>query len=235
MSKWSALSSAVAAAAVALFGVVGAAWSMDEDCGRLENSFGPFDYRTFKERDVVEKFHFTPRVENLRGGQTSSTPSGDLSYTLRAMPNHHRALIAMMRLGEKEKTPKPQDSPYSIACWFERAEAFQPGDAIVKGLYGVYLVRADKPREGAAKLQEARGMAGNNANIHYNLGLALIDLNRYDEALESAHKAYALGFPLPGLRDKLKRAGKWRDVSVELDGTPSEAVPQDRSASKPKK
>ena len=34
---------------------------------------------------------------------------------------------------------------------------------------------------------------------------------QYDKALASAHRAYGAGFPLPGLKNKLKRAGKWRE------------------------
>ena len=44
-----------------------------------------------------------------------------------------------------------------------------------------------------------------------DLGLAYADLKQYDKALESAHRAYGAGFPLPGLKNKLKRAGKWRE------------------------
>ena len=33
----------------------------------------------------------------------------------------------------------------------------------------------------------------------------------YEKASAHAQKAYALGFPLPGLKNKLKAAGKWRE------------------------
>ena len=54
-------------------------------------------------------------------------------------------------------------------------------------------------------------MAKDDANIHYNLGLALIEVGRVDDALMHAQLAYKAGFPLPGLREKLKRMGKWRE------------------------
>jgi tetratricopeptide (TPR) repeat protein len=100
---------------------------------------------------------------------------------------------------------------YTVECWFERGARFQPDDPMVKALYGVYLVRKARPQEGAAMLQAALRLAGDNANVHYNLGLAFFDLKQYENSLQSAHRAYALGFPLPGLRDKLKRAGKWEE------------------------
>jgi tetratricopeptide (TPR) repeat protein len=189
------------------------AQDMASGCGPLENHYGPFDYRTATNRSIVENVHFTPKVESLKGGNTSITAGGDINYTLRVYPNHQRALMAVMRLGEKEKRAQPRDMEYTVECWLERAERFQPDDSVVKGLYGVYLVRAGRPKDGVAKLDQALQSGGENANVRYNLGLAYFDLKRYDESLENAHKAYAMGFPLPGLRDKLKRAGKWRDAS----------------------
>ncbi len=59
--------------------------------------------------------------------------------------------------------------------------------------------------------QAAAVQAGDDANVHYNLGLAYVDLKQYDKALLSAHKAYQLGFPLMGLKNRLQRAGAWRE------------------------
>lgn len=50
---------------------------------------------------------------------------------------------------------------------------------------------------------------GNSAEIHYNLGLILLKLSQPQLAVEHAKKAYAGGYPLPGLRNKLQRAGVW--------------------------
>lgn len=191
-----------------------------ETCGSLRNGYGPFDYRTEKPKlEIVEGAHFLPFVENLQRGNTSTTPGGDIDYTLRASPNHHRALLAMMNLAKKEKTEKPRGSRYSISCWLDRAERFAPDDGMVKMLYGVYLLRRGETEQGAKKLEEALTLAGDNANVYYNLGLAYFDLKDYDKALASAHKAYQLGFQLPGLRQKLEKIGKWKDL-------PSPAVSQ---------
>jgi tetratricopeptide (TPR) repeat protein len=184
-----------------------------ENCGGLNEGYGPFDYRTGKkDLEIVERVHFLPFVENLTRGNTSGTPGGDIDYTLRASPNHHRALLAMMNLSKKEKKDRPTGSRYTIACWFDRAERFAPDDAMVKTLYGTFLLQKGKVGEGVRKLEEALSMAGDSANIHYNLGLAYFDLKDYDKSLASAHKAYQLGFQLPGLRNKLEKAGKWKEV-----------------------
>jgi len=184
------------------------------DCGFLKNHFGPFDYRSAppEQRQLVEGTHFTPKVESLAGGNTTISAGGDMGYTLNVFPNHHRALMALIKLSEKEKTDKPRDMQYTVACRFDRAERFRPDDATVKMLYGIYLMRKGKMQAAAEKLEQANALAGEDANILYNLGLAYFDLKQYDKALTNAHAAYALGFPLPGLRDKLKRAGKWSDA-----------------------
>lgn len=187
------------------------AQSLAGQCGSLENAYGPFDYRNQKQQlKIVEGAHFTSEVESLIRGTTNRTAGGDIDYTLRASPNHHRALMAVMNLARKENRDPPAGSRYSIACWFERGERFRPDDAMVKVLHGVFLLRNGKNSEAVAKLEEAATLDSGDANIQYNLGLAYVDVGQYEKALQSAHRAYAAGFPLPGLREKLKRAGKWR-------------------------
>lgn len=183
-------------------------------CGALENGYGPFDYRSDKSRlGIVETYHFTPSVETLRSGK-SGPLGGDLDYTLRAFPNHHRALMSMMKLGQREKVAKPQGAQFSVECYMQRAEVFRPTDGMVKTIYGLYLLKAGRTQDAIRKLEAARNLDERDSNVHYNLGLAYFELGHYDQALASAHRAYAAGFPLPGLRDKLKRAGKWRDQPV---------------------
>jgi tetratricopeptide (TPR) repeat protein len=180
----------------------------------LKNPFGPFDYRiaTREDKEIVEGMHFTQRVEHLVQGQTLKHAGGDIEYTLRAFPNHPRALFSMVRLGEKENREKPIGSPYTISCWFDRALRFTPNDGAVRLVFGIYLSRRGKTNEAIDQLQVARKLGGDPANVHYNLGLAYFDLKEYEQSLEHAHAAYELGFPLAGLRNKLKQVGKWRDT-----------------------
>ncbi len=184
-------------------------------CGSLENGYGPFDYRASDapRRAIVEKFHFTPKVETLQGGSTASTPGGDLAYTLRAFPNHPRALMATIKFSERTKKDPFPEMGYTVRCWLDRAERFKPDDATVKMLFGIYLIRSGNSREAIPKLEAALELSDNDSNTLYNLGLAYFELKEFDKSLELAHRAYSLGFPLPGLRDKLRRAGKWKDAS----------------------
>lgn len=50
---------------------------------------------------------------------------------------------------------------------------------------------------------------GESAEIQYYLGLIYLQSGDQDAALKHALKAYELGYPLPGLRDKLTALGKW--------------------------
>ena len=59
-------------------------------------------------------------------------------------------------------------------------------------------------------MAKARELQVDSANYQYNLGLGLLMVDKPQQALEAAHKAYALGHPLPGLRNKLQRIGAWR-------------------------
>lgn len=185
-----------------------------QECGSLANHYGPKDYRTEGQagRVLVESAHFTPKVESLRGGHSSITPGGDLNYLLRVFPNHPRGLMAMTKLAQKEKVDRPLGSDYTVACWFERGERFRPDDANVKILHGFYLLSRGRAQQAVAKLESALQLAGENAGLHYNIGLAYFQMGDYERALQSAHRAYELRFELPGLRNKLMRVGKWRDL-----------------------
>jgi tetratricopeptide (TPR) repeat protein len=184
-----------------------------QPCGELRNSFGPLDYRTASAEDkrLVEGTHFLPETENLIRGETSRGPAPDIDYTLRAFPNHPRALLSMMKLSQKVNKEKPAGSRYTMHCWFDRAIRFAPNDGSVRLLHGIYLSRKGEHQVALQELDLARERIGEDPNLQYNLGLAYFDLKQYDKSLEHAQKAYKLGFPLPGLRNKLQQAGKWRD------------------------
>lgn len=189
--------------------------NLPPECGTLKNAYGPFDYRISlgtERLKVVEEYHFNSDVENLRKGMTGSF-GGDISYTLRAFPNHHRALMSMIRLGVNVKSSKPPGAAYSIGCFLTRAEIFQPQDAMVKVIFGHYLLKQGQRVQALERLGAADVSESKDANVAYNLGLAYFDAGDFRKAVENAHAAYRMGFPLPGLRDKLKRAGKWKEAA----------------------
>jgi tetratricopeptide (TPR) repeat protein len=187
-----------------------AAQGLDQ-CGDLHTHYGPFDYWVDKNKlGIVESYHFTPEVESLRAGK-SGFVGGDIDYTLVAFPNHPRALMAMIRLGDKERTDRVRGARYPVVCYLDRAVRFRPDDATVRMIYGTYLAKRKKSAEALEQLTAAEQSAGDDANLHYNLGLVYFDLGQFDNALKHAHAAYRMGFSLPGLKAKLVKAGKWRE------------------------
>ena len=202
-------------------------------CGELRppGQFGPFDYRTAQSQlPIVEKYHFTPTVEALISGSTAELPGNDLDYTLRAFPNHHKALIAMVRYGEKMKSPKPSGLNYPVECYFDRALRFQPDDTIVRMFYARFLSKRERTQEARQQLERATTTAGDNGFTHYNIGLIYFDFKDYDKALVQAHKAIALGFIRPALREQLQGIGKWIEPAIlpPDDSNPSviESIPK---------
>jgi uncharacterized protein (TIGR02996 family) len=180
-------------------------------CGNLIAGYGPFDYRTTRgeKLDIVERYHFTPEVEALVRGKSSIQIGADINYMLGAFPNHHRALMSMVRLGEKLKTPKPPGANYSVECYFLRALRFQPDDVVARMMYANFLSENDRTPEAIRELEQVEKAAGDNPFTHYNLGLIYFDIKDYEKSLAQAHKAMALGFNRTALRDKLVEAGKW--------------------------
>ncbi len=187
-------------------------------CGSLQNGYGPYDYRTDKPKlPIVDGAHFTAAVEALIRGSTSSGPGGDLDYTLRAFPNHHRALVSVMNYGEKLKPKLPRDLPRSVECYFERALRFRPDDTVARMIYATYLVKNKREADANRQLDQVAAAANDNAFTYYNLGLIYFDMKSYDKALEQAHKAYGLGFGSADLREQLKKIGKWTEPVPKPD------------------
>ncbi|MCK6433834.1 MAG: hypothetical protein HUU30_13635 [Burkholderiaceae bacterium] len=185
-------------------------------CGNLANSFGPHDYRTERGQPLylVESAHFTPQVEALIRGATARRPGSDIDYTLRAFPNHHRALLAMVKLAEAAKTPVPPEMRYSVDCWFDRAIRFRADDYTVRMIYAGYLGRQGRADAAKQHLELVAERAGDNGFTHYNVGLVYFELRDHERALRQAHRAMALGFTRPDLRERLTAAGRWSEPTT---------------------
>ena len=179
-------------------------------CGELKNHYGPLDYRKRGQvnLEIVEGAHFTPEVEAGIKGNTSYL-GGDLDYTLRAIPNHARALATLAMVSLRDKQVKVPATKWPVECYFNRAIRFAPDDAAVRATYGSYLLSLGKTNEAVGMFTAAVELAPEDPTINYNAGLAYLKKKEYDKARQHAKKAYELGFPLPGLKNKLVEAGKW--------------------------
>ena len=180
----------------------------------ITDGYGPYDYTNPQHRSqnlpVVEANHFTPEVEQLIHGKSSGTVFGDLDYTLRSFPNHHRALFAIIRIAT-EPGNKGRGAVGTLTtppeCYLQRAVRFKPDDGKVYLLFGLYLHKLGKLPEAEAYYRNAVKLMPNSAEAHYNLGLVLTDQQKFAEAVPVARKAYQLGYPLAGLRKRLAAAG----------------------------
>jgi hypothetical protein len=187
-----------------------------------------WDYRkaTPKQRIEVEGSHFRPETENLIRGYRG--PLGaDLSYTLRASPNHLRALISLTRWSERLKKDHLPDMPFPAECYFERAIRFQTDDHAVRMLYALFLIGKARPVEAASQLESAARMAPDNPFTMYNIGMVYCDMKNYTQALGYAHKAMTMGFTKRELRQCLETAGRWVDPVAKDDQslTPENSAP----------
>lgn len=182
-------------------------------CGDLKNGVGPFDYvnrHSLRESlDVVEAFHFTFNVENLISGSTGDI-AGDIDYTLRAWPNHHRALVSLAKLSIRDKSTRFPGLKYPVECYFDRAIRMNATDAKVRSIYGGYLLQQGRNKEAVEQLEIAVNLEPDNTTALYNLGLLHFKQKNYEKANDYAQRAYALDFPLQGLKNKLIAAGKWK-------------------------
>ena len=203
-------------------------------CGPIAGPHvGPWDYRADHyvaergdqsshehKRGMVEGAHFTQRVELLIGGKSAAgigAAGQDLNYTLHAFPNHHRALMSVMKYGEKVKSDRPDGLKYTVECYFERAVRFKANDTIVKMLYATYLIKHNRVPEAVSQLERATVMAKDAAFTHYNIGLVYFDMKNYGRAQAQAHQAMALGFERTELRDLLKGVNQWQDPKTEAN------------------
>jgi tetratricopeptide (TPR) repeat protein len=203
------------------------------DCGSLDNAdwgnVGPWDYydrgnwvptadAPQTRIKLVENVHFKRQWEYFGPKTPAITVANEVGYTLRLFPNHPRALWTMSRL-ERQRGPlnKYYSSPViprvSTDCFFDRAVRFRPQQAPTWMIYGMHLHATKRLKDAREAYETAEKLGEASAQFHYNYGLLLVDLGDLDTAESHARQAYAKGYQLQGLKDKLKQRG--RDIQTE--------------------
>jgi tetratricopeptide (TPR) repeat protein len=204
-------------------------------CQGKSQGFGPYDYiRATNGQDPdyyqttrlweIDRIHYGKGLTKMQSEALSYKNNGaifgEFDYTLRAFPNHTGALnaIAALELKRIETNKLVQNQSELIRpfmtppeCYFQRAAVFQNTQPHIPLLYAIYLHRLKKYKEAAFYYEKSLSIDDNNPEAHYNFGLVLIKLDRYDEAREHALKAYAQGHQLTGLKLQLQEKGKWKD------------------------
>jgi tetratricopeptide (TPR) repeat protein len=154
-------------------------------------------------RHNVEKYHLKQGNKKIR--ENRYVPAlGDFDFILRYFPNHPQALMRVSDICIKiDNINKGRE-------YFENAIKIAPRRAPTYVLYGIFLHKIGEYEEAVKKYAKALEFEPDSAEIHYNMGLAYLEANKLSEAKEHATKAYELGFPLPGLKDKLVQRGAWK-------------------------
>ncbi|MDD3352555.1 hypothetical protein [Zoogloea sp.] len=226
--------STVAAALLLISLSVGTAQADEFTCGSLENGVGPFDYNDpaihvpngenpMGQLKRVENVHFHAGMQylNIRNYSPERIRS-EFAYTLRAFPNHRLALNAFSRLEQFYSKQLPGAGKALTAdCFFDRAIRFRPEDKGVRFVHAMHLHRQGKLKDALTEYELAEKLGEESANFHYNYGLLLADMKKWDQARTQAEIAYSRGIPLPGLADKLQRNG--HPVRAKPGNTETEA------------
>jgi tetratricopeptide (TPR) repeat protein len=170
----------------------------------------------------LDSHHTNPASQAMSAGEYFKVKA-DLNFTLQHSPNHHRALQLLVDFDRRTGGDLGGAAP--TECYFYWAQLFAPDDPVV-WLAGGYYYQTKHDNEMAKRwYSRALKLDPDYPDAHYNLGLLYVELKDYPSALEHAHAAYAVGYPLPGLRNKLKGTGQWRDAEpAEGNG----AVPDPR-------
>ena len=207
--------------------------AMASECDlNLSNAYGPYDYTNPSDVETklyrVEKAHFTSEIRNAANSSSGMPPVDvmhNLDYTLRAFPNHHNALYAMVNFLLHLRGTADQTATYlsltkrfkTAECYLERAIKFKPDDAVVYEIYGIYLYKSGDMGESLKKFKEAVRINENLPSALYNVGLIYYKRGNSDEAYKYAKRAYDLGYQLPYLKNQLQKIGKWHDESQSTE------------------
>ncbi len=192
-----------------------------ESCGpmrEVQTEGGRIDYRLKDSSALVKKgvsdldrYHTSLAAQELRSGSLYRSVKDNLDFTLRHSPNHHQALQVLIQYDKAGG--KVWDFP-QVECYLSWAQEFAADDPDVWLLGGYYFWTKKKFADAEVWYRRAVELNPDSADAHYNLGLLYVQKADYEQALEHAHAAYARGYPLPGLRTKLEKAGHWSEPSA---------------------
>jgi tetratricopeptide (TPR) repeat protein len=113
---------------------------------------------------------------------------------------------------ELSKLSHRAGQPDAAVPYLEYALNFGPPHEVSYIVYGKHLYQSKQMLEAILKLEKALSINPMSAEAHYNLGIAYLELGKYEDANAHAHKAYKLGYQLLDLKEKLKERGMWRPM-----------------------
>jgi tetratricopeptide (TPR) repeat protein len=167
----------------------------------------------------VEEHHLGPGIERMNGkSHMWIYAMQDFDFILAYYPNHPRGLQLKAEIAMK--LGKPQLAEQS----FRKAIELYPHTTSTYILYAVFLQQNGKLDAAEANYKTALNAEPNSAAAHYNLGLLYCKKQQYAAANLHAQRAYALGYPLPGLRKKLMAVKAWNPAPAGAADAPGPAA-----------
>ncbi|MGE5027040.1 MAG: tetratricopeptide repeat protein [Betaproteobacteria bacterium] len=179
-------------------------------CDELDQARGYFDYydqdpSAHRLLGLVEQYHLNQGITGMNKGSLNYA-RGDFEFILNRFPNHPRVLLLIGDLFIKMKAPTRAE-PY-----FQRAIELYPNTAPTYAAYGIFLQKTGQLGRAIDSYKTSLELDPGSPSVHYNLGLAYFEKKQFDLANMHAQEAYMQGFQLPGLRDKLRKAGAWKPL-----------------------
>jgi tetratricopeptide (TPR) repeat protein len=171
---------------------------------------------------AAEQYHLGPCEQSL-GARNFHKALAECAFILRLFPNHPQAINLTVKACDRWNSPT-KVSVCQVDEIFERAIAINPKVSATFVLHGIYLHGTKQYSKARQSYERALELDADSMNAHYNLGLACLELKDFACANEHAQHAYALGSTLPGLRDKLQKAGQWKPAAPKQSYLP-EAPP----------
>lgn len=151
----------------------------------------------------VNRHHLGPVTKAIDRGEA---PWGGIDFMLRYFPNHPRALYLLTRLATKTNEYGRAEE------YFHKAIRLYPDTPTTYLIYGIFLHKTGKLASSIEQYKKAIKLDPQNSEIYYNLGLAYFDKGDHKKAYQYGRDAYIRGYPLPGLKNKLKNAKAWEPI-----------------------
>lgn len=167
-----------------------------------QNDYFSSDLTTSKRVRTVEHHHWEKARQHREKGELKYA-FGDIDFILRYVPNHPHALMQMSEIGIAAGKPD------TVRPYLDYAIQYRPKNSSTHIIYGIHLHRTGNYSKAVQHYERALELDPKASETHYNLGLSYFELKEYTLAQQHAKSAYDRGYPLPGLKDKLRQVGHW--------------------------
>jgi tetratricopeptide (TPR) repeat protein len=163
---------------------------------------------------VVELYHLGPCEKRL-AERDYPRAMAECGFILKIFPNHPTALLLTAQICEQWKSPRCM-----LDDVFERAVSINPKAPETFVVQGIHLHRINQYAKAIQSFKYALELDPDEMNAHYNIALTYLETKQFDLANTHAQRAYALGARLPGLRDRLTKAGYWKPAEQGAEARP---------------